>query len=76
MAERLVEPTLVVDGAAFQAGDHVMTLRNNRRLDVRNGERGVVQTINVGSRSMTVQMTDRAVELPSTYLERRSGSPA
>ena len=76
MAERLVEPTLVVDGAPFQAGDHVMTLRNNRRLDVRNGERGVVQTINVGSRSMTVQMTDRAVELPSTYLERRSGSPA
>ena len=72
MAERLVEPTLVVDGAPFQAGDRVMTLRNNRR----NGERGVVQTINVGSRSMTVQMTDRAVELPSTYLERRSGSPA
>ncbi len=69
MAERLDGPTLVVDGEPFQAGDHVMTLRNNRRLDVRNGERGFVQTINVGRRSMTVQMTDRVVELPSTYLE-------
>lgn len=69
MAERLDGPTLVVDGEPFQAGDHVMTLRNNRRLDVRNGERGVVQTINVDRRSMTVQMTDRVVELPSTYLE-------
>ncbi len=67
--ERLTGPTLVVEAAPFQAGDHVMTLRNNRRLDVRNGERGVVQAINVGRRSMTVRMTDRAVELPSTYLE-------
>ena len=69
VADRFTGPTLVVDGAPFQAGDRVMTLRNNRRLDVRNGERGVVQTINVGHRSLTVQMSDRVVELPSTYLE-------
>jgi ATP-dependent exoDNAse (exonuclease V) alpha subunit len=41
-ADQFTGPTLVVDGAPFQAGDRVMTLRNNRRLDVRNGERGVV----------------------------------
>ncbi len=69
MADRLVGPTLGVDGEPFQGGDHVMTLRNNRRLDVRNGERGVVKAINVERRSMTVQMSDRAVELPATYLE-------
>ncbi len=69
MADRLVGPTLAVDGEPFQAGDRVMTLRNNRRLDVRNGERGIVQAINVDRRSMTVQMADRIVELPATYLE-------
>ena len=69
MADRLVGPALAVDDEPFQAGDHVMTLRNNRRLDVRNGERGIVQAINVDRRSMTVRMTDRVVELPPTYLE-------
>ena len=69
MAEHLVGPMLVVDGEPFQAGDHVMTLRNNRHLDVRNGERGTLQAINADRRSMTVQMTDRVVELPSSYLE-------
>jgi ATP-dependent exoDNAse (exonuclease V) alpha subunit len=30
-------PTLLIDGTPFQAGDEVMTLRNDRRLRVRNG---------------------------------------
>ncbi len=54
---------------AVQAGDHVMTLRNNRRLDVRNGERGIVQEISVDRPSMMVQMTDRVGRAPSSYLE-------
>ncbi len=69
VADRLSGPTMVIEGASFQAGDHVMTLRNNQRLDVRNGERGEVLSINARSRSMTLEMSDRVVELPAPYLD-------
>ena len=36
-AGRLTGPTLIVDERPYQAGDRIMTLRNNRRLGVRNG---------------------------------------
>ena len=60
---------MVIDGAVFQAGDVVMTLRNNARLDVRNGERGTLTSIDKRARSMTIQMNDRTVTLPSMYLD-------
>jgi ATP-dependent exoDNAse (exonuclease V) alpha subunit len=69
VADRLDGATMVIDAAPYQAGDVVMTLRNNARLDVRNGERGTVLAIDATTRSMTVQMADRAVTLPATYLD-------
>ena len=60
---------MVIDDATFQAGEVVMTLRNNARLDVRNGERGTLASIDKRARSMTIQMNDRTVTLPSTYLD-------
>ena len=69
LADRLSGPAMIIDGAVFQAGDTVMTLRNNARLDVRNGERGTLVSIDTRARSMTVRTTDRTVTLPATYLE-------
>ena len=66
---RLSGPGMLIDGATFQAGDLVMTLRNNARLDARNGERGTLLSIDKRARSMTIQMDDRSVMLPSTYLD-------
>ena len=36
-AGMLTGPTLTVDDRPYQAGDRIMTLRNDRRLGVRNG---------------------------------------
>lgn len=69
LADRLTGRALVIDGAVYQAGDTVMTLRNNARIDVRNGERGTVLAIDARARSMTVQIADRVVTLPATYLD-------
>ena len=66
---RLQGPTLSVDGVPFQVGDQVLTLRNNKRLDVHNGERGTVERIDRRSRSMVVRMGERVVTLPPEYLE-------
>jgi ATP-dependent exoDNAse (exonuclease V) alpha subunit len=42
---RLHGPVLNVDGVPFQAGDEIMTLRNDRCLHVRNGGRGTVEAV-------------------------------
>ena len=62
-------PTLTVDDLAFRAGDRIVTLRNNRRLDVRNGERGVISRIDTRSRSIVATMGERTVTLPADYIE-------
>ena len=69
VGHRLSGQVMVIDDATFEAGDVVMTLRNNARLDVRNGERGTLTSIDKRARSMTIQMNDRTVTLPSTYLD-------
>ena len=61
-------PTLDVDGVAFQAGDSVMMLRNNRRLGVRNGNRGVVIDVDPNEQTMRVSLVTGEVTLPATYL--------
>jgi hypothetical protein len=70
-AGRLDGPELSVRGLAYQAGDEVMTLRNDSRLGVRNGTRGVVKTIDLEQRSMTVAFsTGEDATLPADYVDR------
>jgi conjugative relaxase-like TrwC/TraI family protein len=61
--------TLLVDAVPFQAGDEVMTLRNDRRLHVRNGGRGTVAAIDAQACSVTVAFrTGELTVLPADYL--------
>jgi conjugative relaxase-like TrwC/TraI family protein len=62
-------PALEVRGVSIQAGDRVMMLRNDRRLGVRNGNRGVVLDVDTDERTLRVQLVNRVVELPATYVD-------
>ena len=62
-------PVLLIDGVPFQAGDEVMTLRNDRRLHVRNGERGTIEAVEPQRGAMSVELTTgTTVLLPAEYL--------
>jgi ATP-dependent exoDNAse (exonuclease V) alpha subunit len=58
-----------IDGQVFAVGDSVMALSNRRRVDITNGDRGVITDVNPARAEVTVQL-DRghAVTLPTTYL--------
>jgi hypothetical protein len=62
-------PALLVDGAPFQAGDEVMTLRNDRRLHLRNGGRGTIQHVDADALAVSVAfVTGETVAVPADYL--------
>jgi conjugative relaxase-like TrwC/TraI family protein len=69
-AGTLTGPVLTVDERPYQTGDRIMTLRNDRRLGVRNGTFAAITHIDVAQREMTVR-TDTGTELvlPARYLE-------
>ena len=58
-------------GREFQAGDHVMALRNDRSLDILNGTQGVVLQADPETRTLTVEVNggERHVQLPASYLD-------
>ena len=62
-------PACVVAGNEFRIGDEVMTLRNDRRIGVRNGDRGTVIDIDIETRSLGVDFKDRTISLPASYME-------
>jgi len=63
-------PELSVRGLTYQRGDDVMTLRNNARLGVRNGTRGVIASVDLDQRTMTVAFsTGERATLPPDYLD-------
>jgi conjugative relaxase-like TrwC/TraI family protein len=69
-AGRLSGPELVVDDRPYQAGDRVLTLRNDRRLGVLNGTRGTVLSVDPEARALTLATDDgREVSLPARYLD-------
>ena len=72
-AEGLIgEVDLTIGGRSFAVGDEVMTLRNDRRLGVINGSRGVVEDIDLDKLGIQVRLDDdRVVLLPRDYLEER-----
>jgi conjugative relaxase-like TrwC/TraI family protein len=68
-AGQLAGPTLEVDGVAFQRGDTVMMLRNDRSVGVRNGNRGVVLDVDLAERTMRVRLPRGDVDLPAAYVD-------
>ncbi len=69
-AGRLTGPTLTVEHRPYQSGDRIMTLRNDRRLKVRNGTCALITSVDPDDRAMTVRTdTGAAVTLPDRYLD-------
>ncbi len=60
---------LIVDGRPFQVGDRVVCLRNDRRVDVRNGTTGDITRIDPHFRTVTIKTADGARTLPADYLD-------
>jgi hypothetical protein len=70
-ADGVLDPEeMTVGSRSYSVGDEVMTLRNDRRLGVINGSRGIVEAIDGAAAEMTVRLEDdRQVVLPKDYLE-------
>jgi conjugative relaxase-like TrwC/TraI family protein len=68
-AVTLTGPSYVVAGNEFRISDEVMMLRNDKRIGVRNGDRGSVFDVDVATRSLVVAFKDRTISLPASYLE-------
>lgn len=70
----LTGPTLTITDDerdhTFQTGDRVLLRRNNYPLDVRNGDQGLVQSVDPGAGSVRVHVarTAATVTLPRHYL--------
>ena len=62
-------PTLEIDGRPYQTGDEIMTLRNQRRLGVRNGTIATVTTIDPDERAITIRSAHGTHTLPADYLD-------
>lgn len=69
-SDRLHGPTREAAGLAFQAGDRILCRRNQRQLDVLNGDLGTITAIDQDAETVSVRL-DRDPEirvLPSWYL--------
>ncbi len=67
----LGDEELEAAGRAFSAGDRVVGLRNDRRVGVVNGDRGMVAWIDEQRRELGLACDDgREVTLPAAYLEQ------
>ncbi len=67
-AGELVGEAIEVAGRPFQIGDQVVCLRNDYRLDVRNGTTGTITNINHQQRSITIDTGDGRRRLDAAYL--------
>jgi hypothetical protein len=62
-------PIIEVGGVPMQAGDKVMMLRNDTRIGIRNGNRGVILDVDPDQRTMRVRLPRGEVDLPTRYLD-------
>ena len=63
-------PAVIAGRNEFQLGDEVLTLRNNRRLGLTNGERGTITGIDEHARAITIRTTDGNVRtIPPQYFD-------
>lgn len=69
-AARLGTEEVEFIGLSFAVGDRVMTLKNTRRLGVKNGNRGTVERIDAARHEVRFRRDDgRVFTLPRSYLE-------
>ena len=66
-------PELVTDHGSFQAGDHVVTRANDRWLKVKNGDRWIVQAVDLEAGTVALRALgpgqSPSVVLPTSYLQ-------
>ena len=62
-------PALEIGERCYQAGDEIICLYNDYRLDVRNGDRATIEAINFDHRTMRIQTGDGLRTLPAEYLD-------
>jgi conjugative relaxase-like TrwC/TraI family protein len=63
-------PILEVAGRSYQAGDEIMTLRNQRRLGVRNGTIATITALDADTRTLTIRdARGNSATLPGEYLD-------
>lgn len=68
-AGELGGPAILVGRRQFTEGDEVMTTRNNRRIGVLNGTRGVITGIDVDQHLLRIRSdAGRDITLPTPYL--------
>lgn len=68
-AGELTGPELLIDDRPYQAGDHIICLRNNRRLGVHNGTRATIEVVDPDQRTITIAVDGRRIVLPTPYLD-------
>ena len=69
-AGRLGDAEITVADRSFAAGDRVVLLRNNKTVDVDNGDRRVILTVDADHRALTIEVdTGRQARLPDRYLD-------
>lgn len=69
-ANKLGSIEIAFEGQSFAVGDRIMTLKNTRRLGVKNGTRGTVESVDELRREITIRRDDdTAITLPRSYLE-------
>ena len=69
-AGQLTGATLIANERPYQAGDRIMTLRNNRRLGVRNGTTATIEHVDEAFRTMRVRTDTGAVlDVPADYID-------
>jgi ATP-dependent exoDNAse (exonuclease V) alpha subunit len=69
-AGRLGDAEITVDERGFAAGDRAVLLRNSATLDVDNGDRGLIRSVDPDRREVTVALdAGREVRLPEWYLD-------
>lgn len=57
------------NGFVFRSGDKVMQIKNNYDKEIFNGDIGMVQSVNIQDRSLTVNFDGRLVEYDVTELD-------
>jgi len=54
----------------FASGDRVLVKRNDSRCDVRNGDRGVIESVDAGAGALHVRFDEKLVALDHRFLSR------
>ena len=63
---------LRLPGGLFAVGDHVLVKRNDLRLGIANGERGLVVAVDAEARQVTLDCRGHRVTLDTDYLDDRT----